>query len=1028
METTELLTALGYDHSPAFLTGIEMERDPEYGHVFRKAAQSNGLMGAYVLRGAETNQGSIPVVYLCTASTDAEAREIHRLVWNQSVVPFVIVVSPGVVRVYPGFSYESRATDDSNPDFGALRTIRDFNRVSADLSGFSADSIDTGKIWKEWGKAVTPETRVDWRLLSNLEDLDRWIRESGVQDRLLGHAIIGKFVYLHYLRARSILSNRKFNEWGIQPERVLGRDLRLDDFARALDHLDDWLNGSVFPLTRSRLLEFGAERLRQVASVFQGDTVDGQLHLDFPAYDFSFIPIETLSVIYQQFLHSTETDSGTTAGEARGAYYTPVPLVNFMLDRLESIRPLEPGMRVLDPSCGSGAFLVQCYRRLIEGRLRAEPSHYPRPTELRKLLVESIFGLDVDEDACRIAEMSLTLTLLEYVDPPDLTSTTFKLPSLGDKNILRSNAFDTTRMVRDIEGSFDWVVGNPPWMALNTKALSDIDRPVSEWMEQNRSEFPTGGNQVAEAFAWRTKDFVRQPDGLVHLLIPAMSLVRNESKGFRRAFFQQVQPKFVANFSNFSEVLFAGRSRVPAASILFHPLGKGLDEPVADWVDVYSPFVANHPMNRGDGSRGRKDIWTIIVNASELRAVRYDQLSLGEALPWKIAMWGSPVDYRLINRMRRHTPTIGELEKKGEMFLAHGLQLRHRGHSEAIEIHQELAGKPLLNVKKLRKREYLFRFPAASLRQIPEDHTGVRKGRYETEIKVCKPPHVIVGEARTFAVYSDSFLTIPHPQIGIQSGNTRLLKAIALYLNSDFAYYYEFLLTAQAGFQKSIMTLHTLRALPLPFKSEQDLDPWEALHNELAASLGDLDDFGGGWVERLNELTTTSLGLSDVESWAVHDLVRVRMNLLHGKVDRLAIALPAEAELTSYAEALRFEMDAFFEQGAPGRHAISIIRDSEAGIIDVILEESAKATIPIKLNALHPEFGEDLARARARLIERRGEWLYFDRNLRIYDGKRTILIKPMERMHWTRTQAMNDAADLIAESLAGEAGVHASLN
>src|SRR5205823_518117 len=82
--------------------------------------------------------------------------------------------------------------------------------------------------------------------------------------------------------------------------------------------------------------------------------------------------------------------------------------VNFMLDRLGSRRPLEPGMRVLDPACGSGAFLVQCYRKLIEQHIRGNPGERPKPTELRRLLIDHIFGADTDEDACQIAELSLS--------------------------------------------------------------------------------------------------------------------------------------------------------------------------------------------------------------------------------------------------------------------------------------------------------------------------------------------------------------------------------------------------------------------------------------------------------------------------------------------------------------------------------------------------------------------------------------------------------------------------------------------
>jgi hypothetical protein len=1020
MELEAVLKTLEYHQSSGYLSGSDLDSDPDYAHIFRKAKRDCSLHGAFILRSSEfgAGRGSIPVVYVCTAKTEPDALRIHRLVWNQNIVPFLIVISPAAVRLYPGFSYSQPSGPDPDPDAGALRALKSFADVAPALGGLNADAIHSGEIWRQWGTAVTPETRVDWQLLGSLEKLDGWLRTSGVEDRLLAHAVIGKFVYLHYLRERTILSDRKFEEWGIAPGEVFGRGLRLRSFKRLLESLDTWLNGSVFPIPDRNLAEFGEERLRQVAAVFQGDTIDGQLHLDFPAYDFSFIPIETLSVIYQQFLHSTESEGGASAGDARGAYYTPVPVVNLMLDRLDAVRPLGAGMRVLDPSCGSGAFLVQCYRRLIEERLRAQPDVPVKATELRRLLVESIYGFDVDEDACRIAEMSLILTLLEYISPPDLTHTNFKLPALSGRNIHRVNAFGDPA-TKEFEKTFDWVVGNPPWMALDPRNLGQIDRPVHDWIKENEAQRPTGGYQVAEAFCWRAGDFLAT-DGFVHLLLPAMTLFRNESRGFRREFLSANRLAFVANFANFSDILFAGRSEVPAASLLFS-VGDAAGQ---EWVEVYSPFVANHPTSAPHRAGKRKLLWSLVINGSELRAVPYGQIRAGDALAWKIAMWGSPVDRSLIQRVRRRFSTIGDLEDKGLVRLAQGLELRTGESTEPTESHPELAGTPLLDVKRLKRTKYLFRFPKASIKEVTPEKTAVRKGRYRNAIQICNPPHVIVGEARTFAVLSDEFLVIPHPQIGIGSGDRRLLAALAAYLNTDFSYYYEFLLTAQAGIQKSITTLQSLRSLPVPFSDTDGLGPWVELQGEIEREIGERDRFDfGSFVDRLNELAATALGFEDRERWAVHDLVSVKMSLTRGKVGPDAVSAPTDQEVVGYGETLRAELDGFLDGDAPGRHAVQIIRGASSGMIEIALRPEAEEPLPVALVAASSQTVARLDAVRSRLIEKRADWLYFDRNLRVYEQDRTYVLKPLQRLEWTRTQAMIDAGDLIAEILSSD---HAS--
>ncbi len=109
-----------------------------------------------------------------------------------------------------------------------------------------------------------------------------------------------------------------------------------------------------------------------------------------------------------------------------------------------------------------GAFLVQCYRRLIEKTYPQHRHNKVHPIPLRELLVDNIFGIDRDTDACAVTELSLLLTLLDYVDPPDLEDDKrIKLPTLRDTNIFNTDFFDPFPG-RIQKQNFDWIVGNPP--------------------------------------------------------------------------------------------------------------------------------------------------------------------------------------------------------------------------------------------------------------------------------------------------------------------------------------------------------------------------------------------------------------------------------------------------------------------------------------------------------------------------------------------------------------------------------------
>ncbi len=1023
MDFDQVLDSLQYRGSPNFLSGKALESDRDFGHVFRKAQQAEcNLRGAYVLNAGAYNlpQGDVPVVYICEAKSETEARQIHKRVWNQNVVPFLLVVSPSWVRLYPGFKYDRDVSRD--PREGALQVLTDFNQISSQLSALRADSVDSGLVWQAFADDASQENRLDWRLLDNLGKLADWLRLDGVKDQRLSHAMVGKFVYLHYLRQRDILSDSRLGQWNLDPEHIF---TRLTTFTELVRNVDEWLNGSVFPISANKIREFGADRLGKMAAVFRGEEVmSGQLPL-FDIYDFSFIPIETLSVIYEQFLHKTLRPSGKSEGKVKGAYYTPVPLVNYMLDKLDSQKPLQSGMRVLDLSCGSGAFLVQCYRKLIERRMR-ELGRRLRPAELGRILTNNIFGVDIDEDACQIAELSLALTLLEYIDPPDLTETRFQLPALRDRNVHCANAFDDAApwYVQGCTRRFQWIVGNPPWKDLNPAKLEPDEELAWRWMLQNQPGHPTGGNQLAEAFAWRASE-VLDVEGCAALVLPAMTLFKYESLGFRKAFLLHHRLWSVGNFANLREVLFGGRSRLPAAAFFYSPQPASADEDVEDRaIETYSPLVANQPAAHASGHR--KKTGNIIVNSSDVQEIAYSKVLGGDPLPWKLAMWGSALDAKVLQAVKRNFRTVGDIETAGRLTLSQGPELRDSaGEKDENEHHPELIGEAALDLGPLKRRRYLVRFPKDSIRLLKDSEVFLRKRAGITRpLSVCRPPHVVVSESRNFAVYTEAFLVVPARQIGIgsPSANRILLKAMALYLNSTFAMYHQFLKSPQSGIEKFVNTLTALRDLPVPFEDSADLERWDALYSRFAVD-PTKDDFDQtSFIDELNELVFDSLRLSSRARAAIEDLVRVRLGLVEGKVDQSAVKIPSKDELETYARTLGDDLDHFISQSSSTRHHVDILTGADSGLVAVeLLEGIESKSVGNVWTDSSPE-AHQLAETRRRLMEQRAQWLYFNRNLRIYEGLRTYILKPLQRFHWTRTQAIQDAAEIIADCLGAESG------
>ena len=791
----------------------------------------------HFIRIRKDQETVVPLVYVCEAKNDDDAERIHRLVWNQNIAPFLIVVSQKAVRLYSGFRYERANAKKKTAKQGLLRVAETLDLAMDFLGSFHSNRIDDGSVWNEWGRELTPETRVDWSLLSKLNDLDAWLQGDGLTSEM-SHALIGKYVYLTYLRDRQILSDRKLAKWGLDERAIFGRTADLDAFWSVVTKLDEWLNGSGFVLQRSSEAGLTQRQLQKVAGTFHGDDpTSGQMVFDFGIYDFSFIPIETISAIYEQFLHAPNT-RGTSTGKESGAFYTPIPLVNFMLEELDSLHPFKRGMKVLDPSCGSGVFLVQCYRRIIEKDKEFIPGNAMRPTHLRDLLVSHIFGIDRDGDACRVAELSLSLTLLDYVDPPDLEvdpsdrkpRPKFELPKLHGANIFEGDFFDLEAKWRDALNNvrFDWIVGNPPWIELKSGKIDKRDNHVWEWIQnrENRRAFPTGGNQVAEAFAWEVTKFLAD-EGYAGLLLPAMTLFKYESTAFRKAFFDHLTVKSVANFANLRHVLFPGhkrrvkgktttvRPKRPAASFFYtHKEADGQNSVI--W--AFSPLVADQPANRPSGNppRHRQNVWNIVVAANQVQAVELSDAISGNQLPWKLAMWGSHLDSRVLTSIRRKYDSLKKFCLDNGLSIGEGFQLRTAASKEPTDEVIELEGKFEIDTKALKNLGLIFEFPKDSFKEVTKNRCYVRKNRWEIPLAVSRPPHIIVDKLRRFAVYSEQFLIVPPRQIGIAGDKTKrnLLKALSLYLVSDFALYHQFLHSPEWGVSTPISTLRTLRSFP----------------------------------------------------------------------------------------------------------------------------------------------------------------------------------------------------------------------
>ncbi len=229
-------------------------------------------------------------------------------------------------------------------------------------------------------------------------------------------------------------------------------------------------------------------------------------------YMFDEIPGDLLGTIYEQYLgtilQSTEKrvklESETGKRKKMGIYYTPSYIVDYIVKNTvgEYIKNktideiLE--VNIVDPACGSGSFLMSAFQELcntIEQKLKSGEKAKSTQFQFYKdrltlgqkasIMSNCIYGVDLDEKAVELAQLNLLLKILEEETPdthkrllPNLRDNIKNGNSLiDDSKIAGDKAFNWHAQFPDVfrNGGFDVVIGNPPYVRIQTLNKKDVD-------------------------------------------------------------------------------------------------------------------------------------------------------------------------------------------------------------------------------------------------------------------------------------------------------------------------------------------------------------------------------------------------------------------------------------------------------------------------------------------------------------------------------------------------------------------------
>ncbi|MBS1666297.1 MAG: N-6 DNA methylase [Bacteroidetes bacterium] len=571
--------------------------------------------------------------------------ELHKAIWNFNECPIAIITNGHSIEIFNGFNY--------------LKEKASLQKIggSGKLTDFSYFELVTGRTWEQYNEHLGYKNRIDYHLLENIKAARDLLVEEHELDTKIVNAIIGKAIFVRYLIDRKVKMrfDGKLRTWSNDEFcDLLNSPKSIRNFFDYFEDNKEGFNGDLFPLTSAEYKKITKEDYQVIKRLLKGEDIyNGQLSL-FQLYDFSIIPIEFISNVYELFI-------GENNQQAEGAYYTPLFLVDYILketvDKKLNADQSDFTCKVLDPACGSGIFLVETLRKIIEKFILEtgiDTKSEKFKTAIRKLAKENIFGVDKDASAIQVAVFSIYLTLLDYLEPPGIE--TFKFPNLIESNFFNADFFDETasfnNQINEIE--FAFIVGNPPWKGSSMTEIGNKylkNRKEREKREVKKYQIAINNNEIAEGFVLRVSDFCKEATQIA--LIIRSSILYNLGYNDKFSPFRQywLEEFFIDRVFELAPVRFevfekSNQPAVAPAAVVFYryAYSKNTDFNKTEHITLKeSQFFSLFKI--------------FTINRSDYKEIEQRKLKQDDWV-WKTLVYGSYLDYNLLKRIKDSFPTI----------------------------------------------------------------------------------------------------------------------------------------------------------------------------------------------------------------------------------------------------------------------------------------------------------------------------------------------------------------------------------
>lgn len=511
----------------------------------------------------------------------AEFEPIHKRIWSENKADIYIIINKNGGRIYYAKTLPEDALKEDimigDFSYGELKPTEEFQKKIA-LKKFSVDSGLFIEAYQKRLREIQKKKKktVDQALINTItylrDNVSDYIQiENPNKRREFIQTLIDRSIFIKFLEERGLLKS-------IYKEFFVGVNcykdiLNLNDIEQLnifFEQINQKFNGDLFKGPKPDKQFFTEKSLTKILDLFikgaevrRGKAGGALAQLPLFDYDFKVIPVELLSNIYESFLKEKRREEGI--------YYTPNPIIDIILkDTLEEyIKTESLHPKILDPSCGSGNFLVRAFKKLIDfSEKNGELSLQNRMV----LLQDCIFGIDKDSIAARITVFSLYISLFEGLDDEKCSLELFEFPILLNKNILVCDSIDVNfkKNINFINSKnekielFDIIVGNPPWGGIQENSLGH------EFYLQNQDKIDD--KEISQAFIIRVPEWANSRTRFGFIMKGTNFL--NIKKHFFNFFFSNFILEKYYDLTKARDIIFED-PKFPASIIIFRQRNEG---------------------------------------------------------------------------------------------------------------------------------------------------------------------------------------------------------------------------------------------------------------------------------------------------------------------------------------------------------------------------------------------------------------------------------------------------------------------